>query len=71
MLELLSGNPAILTTAAVLAASAALLPTARSRGRWGIAALGAGQIALALLAAPSMPWVGFVLGTWALCAALP
>jgi hypothetical protein len=68
--SLLAASPAIVTTAAVLAASAALLPTARSRGPWGIAALGAGQLALVLLAAPSMPWASFVLATWALCGAL-
>jgi eukaryotic-like serine/threonine-protein kinase len=70
LLTELAARPELLATAAVLAASAALLPTARARGRWGIAALGAGQITVALLAAPTIPWASFVLCTWALCAVL-
>ena len=66
----LSGNTAILTTALTLAAAAVLLPTARRFGRWGVAALGAGQLALILLAAPAIPALSIVLGTWALCAIL-
>jgi hypothetical protein len=70
LLTELAARPELLSTAAVLAASAALLPTARARGRWGIAALGASQITVALLAAPTIPWVSFMLCTWALCAVL-
>jgi eukaryotic-like serine/threonine-protein kinase len=70
LLAELAVRPELLTTAAVLATSAALLPTARARGRWGIAALGAGQIAAALVAAPAIPWASFVLCTWLLCAVL-
>jgi eukaryotic-like serine/threonine-protein kinase len=70
LLSELAARPELLTTAAVLATSAALLPTARARGRWGIVVLGAGQIAVALLAAPAIPWASFVLCTWALCAVL-
>ena len=70
LLQLLAESPAPRCGDVALAASAALLTTARARGPWGIAALGAGQIAAVLLAAPSLPWISFVLGTWALCAVL-
>jgi len=70
LLGILGSHPALITTAIALAASAAAIPYARSRGRWGVALLGGGQLALVLLAAPSMPSVSFVLGTWVLCAAL-
>ncbi len=66
VLEVLGDNMAVVTTAIVLALVAAVLPHARRRGLWGLAALGAIQIALVLLLAPSMPWLGFVAGTWAL-----
>jgi hypothetical protein len=69
-LTVLQANPALVTTAVALAASAVLLPRALERGLWGIAALGAGQLALVLLAAPSIPATSFVLGTWALCGLL-
>ena len=55
---------------AALALVAVLLPRAVARGRWGIAGLGALQLALILLWAPSIPAFGVVVGTWLLCAAL-
>ena len=67
LLEVASANPALLTTGLALALTAALLPAARARGLWGIAGLGALQLALVLLAAPSVPWLSIVLGTWLLC----
>jgi protein kinase-like protein len=70
LLEVLSENAALLTTALALALTAFLLPRARARGLWGIAGLGALQLALVLLAAPSVPWLSLVLGTWLLCALL-
>jgi hypothetical protein len=70
LLEVLSENPALLTTALALALTAFLLPRARARGLWGIAGLGALQLALVLLAAPAVPWPSLVLGTWLLCALL-
>ncbi len=66
----LTANPALVTTALALAASAVALPAARRAGLWGIAGLGAGQIAAVLLAAPSIPAFPIVLGTWLLCGAL-
>ena len=39
-------------------------------GHWGIAGLGALQLTLVLAWAPSIPWPGFVLGTWLLCGLL-
>ena len=41
-----------------------------SRGRWGIAGLGALQLTLVLAWAPAIPWFGFVFGTWLLCGLL-
>jgi len=66
----LRDNGGLVTTALALSAAAVLLPTARRRGLWGIALLGAGQIAIVLLAAPSLPAVPVVGGTWALCGIL-
>jgi hypothetical protein len=66
----LRDNPGIATTALALAVVAVLLPRAVARGPWGIAALGALQVALVLLWAPSIPWAGVVFGTWLLCGAL-
>ena len=67
---LLSDSTAIATTAFALGIVAALLPRATSRGRWAIAGLGALQLTLVLAWAPSIPWVGFVFGTWLLCGLL-
>ena len=66
----LRANPAIATTALALALVAVLLPRAVARGPWGIAGLGALQLGLVLLWAPSVPVLGIVLGTWLLCGAL-
>ncbi len=66
----LQANTALVTTGLALAASALALPHARRRGPWGIVALGAGQLALVLLAAPSIPAFSIVVGTWALCGAI-
>jgi eukaryotic-like serine/threonine-protein kinase len=65
--EVLRANQAVATTALALAVVAALLSRAAARGLWGIAGLGVLQIALVLLWAPSVPWVGVVFGTWLLC----
>jgi hypothetical protein len=70
VMGLLGANTAVVTTALVLGLVAAVLPHARRFGLWGLAALGALQIALVLLLAPSMPWLGLVAGTWALFALL-
>ena len=60
----------IATTALALGIVAALVPWAMSRGRRGIAGLGALQLTLVLAWGPSIPWAGFVLGTWFLCGIL-
>jgi hypothetical protein len=66
----LQANTALITAAFALAVTAAVLPYARRRGLWAIAALGAGQLALVLVAAPSIPPLSIVLGTWLLCGVL-
>ena len=63
-------RPELATTALALAVVAALLPRATARGHWGIAGLGALQLTLVFAWAPSIPWPGFVLGTWLLCGLL-
>ena len=68
--RVLTGNTAVATTALALALVAVLLPRAVARGAWGIAALGALQLGLVLLWAPSIPAFGMIVGTWLLCAAL-
>jgi len=68
--SVLRANPEIATTALALAIVAAVLPRAASRGPWGIAGLGALQLGLVLLWAPSIPALGFVVGTWLLCGAV-
>ena len=67
---LLQSNAGFAAVALVLALSAALLPDARKRGLRGIALLGACQIGLFLLLAPSLPALSLVLGTLVLCAVL-
>ena len=68
--RVLTANAAIATTALALALVAVLLPRAVARGAWGIAGLGALQLGLVLLWAPSIPAFGMIAGTWLLCAAL-
>ena len=63
-------RPELATTALALAVVAALLPRATARGHWGVAGLGALQLTLVFAWAPSIPWPGFVLGTWLLCGLL-
>src|SRR5262249_37245124 len=63
-------TPALGVEAAVLAAVAVLLPYARSRGLWAIAGLGAGFLAAALLAVPTVAAAPLVLAVWATCAAV-
>ena len=66
----LGNDPAIATTALALAIVALVLPRAVARGAWGIAGLGALQLALVLVWAPSIPATGVILGTWLLCGLL-
>ena len=70
VLALLQANPWFAALAAVLAASAALLPDAQKRGFRGIALLGTCQIGLILFLSPVLPALPIVLGTLALCAIL-
>jgi hypothetical protein len=66
----LQARPEISTTALALAVVAILMPRALARGPWGIAGLGALQVTLVLAWAPSIPWLGVVVGTWLLCGLL-
>jgi hypothetical protein len=66
----LGARPELATTALALALVAMLLPRAAARGLWGIACLGALQVALVLAWAPAVPWPGLLFGTWLLCGLL-
>jgi hypothetical protein len=66
----LQAHPALLLEAAILAAAAVAIPFARERGLWGIAGLGAGLIALALLPEPAVAAAPLVVAAWATCTVL-
>jgi hypothetical protein len=66
----LQAHPALLLEAVTLAAAAVALPFARERGLWGIAGLGAGLMAVALLPAPAVAAVPLILAAWATCTVL-
>jgi hypothetical protein len=66
----LLSRPSLAVETLVLAAVAALLPFARTRGLWAIAALGAGFLAASLLAVPSVVAAPLVLAVWATCIAV-
>jgi hypothetical protein len=56
--------------AVVLAAVAVLLPYTRARGLWPVALLGAGFLAAALLAVPTVAAAPLVVAVWATCVAV-
>ncbi len=66
----LQAHQAVGIEALALAAVAVAVPYARTRGRWGIAALGAVMLSLTLLSAPTAAALPLVLAAWATCAAL-
>jgi hypothetical protein len=59
-----------LTETLVLATAAVLVPYARARGPWGVAVLGAGMLASALLPVPAVAAIPFVVSVWATSVAL-
>jgi hypothetical protein len=61
----LIATPAVAVEALVLAAAAVLLPFARAKGPWGIALLGAGVLAAALLVVPTVAAAPLVVAVWA------
>ena len=66
----LLSRPALAVETLVLAAVAVLLPVARARGPWPVAALGAGFVAAALLAVPGVAAMPLVVAVWATCVAI-
>ena len=66
----LQANQAVGIEALALAAVAVAIPFARTRGRWGIAVLGAAMLSLTLLSAPTAAALPLVLAAWVTCAAL-
>ncbi len=70
LLNTLLAHPALALEALALAGLAAALPTARKRGRWGIAAIGAAMVAATLLLAPGASSLPLVAAAWVTCAAL-
>jgi hypothetical protein len=63
----LLSRPALAVETLVLAAVAAALPYARSRGLWAVAGLGAGFLVAALLVVPNVAAVPLVVAVWATC----
>jgi Protein kinase domain len=63
----LTSRPALVVEALVLAAAAALLPFARSRGLWGIAGLGSALLAATLLPVATVAAIPLVTAVWATC----
>jgi hypothetical protein len=68
--HVLAARPGLPVEALVLAAVAVLLPTARARGLWAVAGLGAAFLAAALLLVPTVAALPLVLAVWATCAAI-
>jgi hypothetical protein len=66
----LVAQPALAVETLVLAGVAALLPLARSRGLWGIAALGAAFLVGGVLLAPGVAVAPLVVAVWATCLAV-
>jgi hypothetical protein len=66
----LQANQAVGLEALALAAVAVAIPYARTRGRWGVAALGAAMLSLTLLSVPTAAALPLVLAAWVTCAAL-
>jgi hypothetical protein len=68
--EPLLERPDLLVGAAVLGLAAAVLPYARVRGTWALAAWGAALLGAALLASPAIGALPLIACTWAICAIL-
>ncbi len=66
----LQASPTVGIEALALAAVAVAIPYAHSRGRWGIAVLGAAMLSLTILSAPAAAALPLVLAAWVTCAAL-
>jgi hypothetical protein len=67
VVRLLASHPGLAAAAGALAAAAALLPLARTRGPWAIAGLGAAIVPVMLLPFPGVHAVPVVAGAWAVC----
>lgn len=66
----LVARPALVVETLVLAAVAVLLPYARARGLWAVSLLGAGFLAAALLAVPTVAALPLVVAVWGTCVAV-
>jgi len=66
----LTGHPALVAEALVLAAAAAAIPHVRRRGPWPAAAFGATLLAATVLLAPAAPVLPLVVAAWVTAAAL-
>jgi Protein kinase domain len=61
-------HPSLLVETCALSLVALALPTARARGRWAAAGLGAGMILLTVAAVPSAAALPLLLSSWAIAA---
>ena len=68
--RVLAAHPALGVEALVLAAAAALIPFARTRGLWGIAALGAAVLAATVLPFGAVAAAPLAVCVWVTCLAL-
>ena len=66
----IESRPALAVEALALAAAAALVPAARARGPWGIAALGGVLLAATLLPVATVAAIPLVVSIWATCGLL-
>jgi len=70
LLRALLAHPGLLVEALAFAALAAAVPSARARGRWGAAGLGAAMLVLTVLAVPSAHAAPLAVAAWLTAAAL-
>jgi hypothetical protein len=66
----LLSRPSLVVETFVFAAVAALIPHARARGLWAIAALGGAMLAAALLPVPQVGSIPLIVSVWVTCLVL-
>jgi hypothetical protein len=68
--QALLSRPAVAVATLVLACAAALLPYARERGPWAVAALGGAMLPALVLPVPDVGAIPLVVSVWATCLAV-
>jgi eukaryotic-like serine/threonine-protein kinase len=67
LVQALAAHPGVACAAGALALAGALLPFARTRGPWAVAALGAGLVAALLVPFEGIEALPVIAGAWAVC----